>query len=145
MKPVRIEATSWSDIVEREAMIEIRREVFVDEQGVPIDIELDGTDPACRHLLAFDPDGRPIGTARMQESGHIGRIAVLRDWRQKGVGARLVETMVGCAREAGLASVDLDSQGHAVGFYERLGFEARGDVFMEAGIPHHNMVRKLDY
>ncbi len=124
-------------------MIGIRREVFVVEQEVPIDIELDGADPDCRHLLAFDPDGRPIGTARMQARGHIGRIAVIKVWRKRGVGARLVEALVEVAREAGLASVDLDSQVHAVGFYEKLGFEARGDVFMEAGIPHQNMVRRL--
>ncbi len=124
-------------------MIGIRREVFVVEQQVPIDIELDGADPDCGHLLAFDPDGRPIGTARMQASGHIGRIAVVKVWRKRGVGARLVEALVAVAREAGLASVDLDSQVHAVGFYEKLGFEARGDVFMEAGIPHQNMVRRL--
>ena len=124
-------------------MIGIRHEVFVVEQEVPIDIELDGADPDCRHLLAFDPAACPIGTARMQANGHIGRIAVLEVWRQRGVGARLVEVLIEAAREAGLASVDLDSQVHAIGFYEKRGFEARGDVFMEAGIPHQNMLRRL--
>ncbi len=143
MSDVRIERTSWASEVEREAMIGIRREVFVVEQEVPIDIELDGADPDCRHLLAFDPDGRPIGTARMHANGHIGRIAVLEVWRKHGIGARLVEALVEAAREAGLASVDLDSQVHAIGFYEKLGFETRGDVFMEAGIPHQNMLRSL--
>ena len=143
MSEIRIERTSWANEVEREAMIGIRHEVFVVEQEVPIEIELDGVDPDCHHLLAFDPRGRSIGTARMQANGHIGRIAVVKPWRKRSVGARLVEVLVEDAREAGLASVDLDSQVHATGFYQKLGFEARGDVFMEAGIPHQNMLRRL--
>lgn len=143
MSEVRIERARWTDEGEREAIVGIRHEVFVVEQEVPIEIELDGSDPGCRHLLALDPDGRPIGTARMQPGGHIGRIAVLEEWRKRAVGARLVEAMVDSAREAGLTSVDLDSQVHAIGFYQKLGFESRGDVFMEAGIPHQNMVRSL--
>ena len=79
----------------------------------------------------------------MQANGHIGRIAVVKAWRERGVGAGLVGALVEAAREAGLASVDLDSQVHAVGFYQKLGFEAHGEVFMEAGIPHQNMRRKL--
>jgi predicted GNAT family N-acyltransferase len=79
----------------------------------------------------------------MQASGHIGRIAVVEDWRNRGVGTRLVEAMIEQARDAELRSVDLDSQTHAVGFYRKLGFEARGDVFMEAGIQHQNMVLTL--
>ncbi len=143
MSDVRIERTSWASEVEREAMIGIRHAVFVVEQAVPIEIELDGVDPDCHHLLAFDPRGRSIGTARMQANGHIGRIAVVKPWRKRSVGARLVEALVEAAREVGLASVDLDAQAHAIGFYEKLGFEPRGDVFMEAGIPHQNMLRRL--
>jgi predicted GNAT family N-acyltransferase len=135
----RILQTSWRNGTERESMIAIRRAVFVVEQGVPIDIELDGSDSDCRHLLAFDPVGTAIGTARMSSTGHIGRIAVVARWRTRGVGSQLVEAMIGQAREAGLESVDLDSQVQAIGFYEKLGFEARGDEFMEAGIAHQNM------
>lgn len=144
MSDVGIIEASWCQETGRELMIGIRREVFVVEQDVPIEIELDGADPDCRHLLAFDPHGRAIGTARMQASGHIGRIAVVADWRKRRVGSRLVEAMIERARAAGLESVDLDSQVHALGFYEKLGFGARGDVFMEAGIPHQNMVKRLD-
>ena len=141
--PVDIVEASWAQESERERMIGIRRDVFVLEQNVPLDIELDGADSDCRHLLALDPGGRAIGTARMQASGHIGRIAVVADWRGRGVGSRLVEAMIDRAREGGLASVDLDSQVHALGFYEKLGFAAQGDVFMEAGIPHQNMLLRL--
>lgn len=140
---VHLERARWQTDEQRDAMIFIRREVFVVEQEVPIEIELDGVDPDCRHLLAYETSGRPIGTARMQASGHIGRIAVVENWRNRGVGTRLVEAMIEQARDAELRSVDLDSQTHAVGFYRKLGFEARGDVFMEAGIQHQNMVLVL--
>lgn len=141
---MRIVTASWDCEPDRETLIEIRREVFVVEQEVPISIELDGADDTCRHWLALEPGSRPVGTARMQESGHIGRIAVRAEWRGRGIGARLVEEIVAAARRSGLSSVDLDSQVHAIGFYEKLGFTVRGEEFMEAGIPHQNMVRLLE-
>ena len=102
---------------------------FVVEQEVPIELELDGTDSECRHLLAFDSEGRPIGTARMQANGHIGRIAVVKSSRRRSVGSQLLEALVESAREAGLAPVDLDSQVHALGLYRsderRAGKECR--------------------
>lgn len=143
MSDVRIERASWDDPVQREAMIAVRHEVFVVEQEVPVELELDGTDAECRHLLAFDAEGGAIGTARMLPNGHIGRIAVVESRRRQSVGSRLVAALVESAREAGLASVELDSQVHALGFYQKLGFEPRGEVFMEAGIPHQTMFRCL--
>lgn len=140
---VRIEPASWRRAADRRAVIAIRQTVFVEEQQVPVEIEIDGLDPDCRHLLAFDDTGEPVGTARMTGSGHIGRIAVLAEWRGRGVGARLVDAMIEIARQAGLDTVDLDSQVQAVGFYRKLGFALRGDEFMEAGIPHRNMYRSL--
>lgn len=140
---VRIVDADWQQDAEREAAVAIRRAVFVVEQQVPEELELDEADPHCRHLLAVAADGMPIGTARMRADGHIGRIAVVSDWRGCGVGARLVEALIDRAREAGLAAVDLDSQTHAVPFYEKLGFEPDGDEFMEAGIPHRNMRRRV--
>ena len=141
---VRIEASRWDCATQRRAMISIREAVFVVEQGVPVELELDGRDAACRHVLALDPEDRPIGTARMEDYGHIGRIAVLRDWRKRGVGSQLLTTLLDVARQAGLESVDLDSQVHAIGFYEAHGFRARGEVFLDAGIPHRNMQASLD-
>ena len=79
----------------------------------------------------------------MLPSGHIARIAVVPEWRERGVGSRLVEAFVRRARATGLSSVDLDSQVHAIGFYEKLGFTARGDVFLDAGIEHRNMFLPL--
>lgn len=121
----------------------IRNEVFVQEQGVPESIERDGLDEECLHVLAFDPEMHPIATARMRRDGHIGRVAVLREWRGKGIGRLLVERLVQNAKALGLRSVDLDSQIHAADFYEHLGFQRRGAIFLEAEIRHVNMVRKL--
>lgn len=143
---IEIVRARWDRAQDREAMIAIRQAVFVEEQQVPVEIELDGSDTGCRHLLAFDrraAPGRAIGTARMSGAGHIGRIAVVPDWRKRRVGARLVAAMIELARDSGFEAVDLDSQTHAVGFYEKLGFAARGDEFMEAGIAHQNMYRPL--
>ncbi len=141
--PLRIVPARWDVAAEREAMTAIRHEVFVLEQNVPVELELDGHDPHCRHWLVFDAANRPIATARMRGDGHVGRIAVVTEWRKRGVGARLVEAIVSDARGAGLDAVDLDAQVHAIGFYERLGFEAHGEVFLDAGIPHRRMRRRL--
>ena len=140
---IRIEASRWDHGPQRRAMISIREAVFVVEQGVPVELELDGLDPACHHVLAVDPQGRPIGTARMQRCGHIGRIAVLLEWRKRGIGSGLLNALTEMARREGLESVDLDAQVHAIGFYEKHGFRTRGDVYLDAGIPHRNMRSRL--
>jgi predicted GNAT family N-acyltransferase len=140
---VRIEIASWDCAVERSAMKGIRETVFVVEQGVPLELELDGLDSTCHHVLALDAAGRSVGTARMQPCGHIGRIAVLRPWRKRGVGSRLLAELLEVARRAGLESVELDSQVHAIGFYEKHGFKRRGGVFLDAGLEHFNMVARL--
>ena len=140
---IRIEASRWDHGPQRRAMISIREAVFVVEQGVPVELELDGLDPACHHVLAFDPQGRPIGTARMQRCGHIGRIAVVLEWRKRGIGSGLLNALTEMARREGLESVDLDAQVHAIGFYEKHGFKRRGGAFMDAGLEHFNMVARL--
>ncbi len=117
----------------------LRRTVFVEEQGVAEDEEWDGADAECRHFLAVDGDGRPIGTARLMPSGQVGRMAVLADWRGRRVGARLLELAVDAARTAKCPSIFLHAQSHAVGFYERAGFKVTGKPFMEAGIEHVEM------
>ncbi len=114
----------------------VRTTVFVEEQHVPAEIEWDEMDPLCVHALAFDSAGAPIGTARLLPDGHIGRVAVLAQWRGCGVGLALMRWMIDAAREAGHAHVALNSQQSAAGFYERLGFQIDGEGFWEAGIPH---------
>jgi predicted GNAT family N-acyltransferase len=120
----------------------IRFEVFVDEQGVPADIELDEHDAQCLHALAY-ADGRPIGTARLLPDGHIGRMAVLKAWRRRGAGRALLRALVEAARQRGDREVLLSAQVHALGFYRAEGFEPEGPVYEEAGIPHQAMRLEL--
>lgn len=137
-----IEHVSWNEA--REALSEVRHRVFIQEQNVPESLEWDEADAHCIHVLARDDQARPIGCARLLEDGQIGRMAVIESWRGRGVGAALLRTLLERAKEAGLHAVFLHAQTQAIGFYERLGFTAQGEVFMEADIPHRYMHRRLD-
>ena len=121
----------------------VRYAVFSVEQGISEALDFDGRDHECVHVLARIGDGETIGTARMLPDGHVGRIAVHKEWRGQGVGTRLTEYLTEVARDRGLAEIHLHSQVQAAEFYSRLGFEARGATFMEAGIEHVLMVRIL--
>lgn len=121
----------------------VRNTVFTEEQGIDESLDFDGHDAQCVHVLARSPDGAAIGTARMLPDGHVGRIAVLAPWRGRGIGTRLVEHLVAAAADAGISEVHLHAQVHAAGFYERLGFEAHGEPFLEAGIEHVRMARRI--
>ncbi|HEY4404371.1 MAG TPA: GNAT family N-acetyltransferase [Xanthobacteraceae bacterium] len=123
----------------------VRFEVFVDEQGVPRELELDEYDPGATHLVAVR-DHRVIGTLRLLEHGgaaKIGRVAVRVAARGTGVGARLMEHAEGLASERGFTEIILHAQVTVAGFYRRLGYVEEGDVFDEAGIPHIAMRKKL--
>jgi predicted GNAT family N-acyltransferase len=121
----------------------VRETVFVQEQGVPLELERDGIDIACLHLLARDTSGHPIGAARLAPDGRIGRMAVLPEWRGRGVGWALLAAATDLAKDLGLDKVELSAQHHASAFYRRAGFEETGEVFMDAGIPHIRMVKWL--
>ena len=121
----------------------IRELVFVHEQGVPLALEMDDQDAGCDHALALAEDGQVVGTGRLLADGHIGRMAVLKEWRAKGVGALLLQALVEQARRRGHTRVCLNAQAYAAGFYRRYGFEVAGSEFMEAGIPHVAMQRDL--
>jgi predicted GNAT family N-acyltransferase len=114
----------------------IRELVFVREQGVPLALEMDEQDARCDHALAYAADGRAVGTGRLLPDGHIGRMAVLKEWRGKGVGALLLQALIEQARQRRHARVRLNAQAYAAGFYRRYGFEVSGPEFMEAGISH---------
>jgi predicted GNAT family N-acyltransferase len=133
--------TVWSEDAPR--LQEVRFEVFVREQGVPLELEWDEFDALSRHVLATSHDGRAVGTGRLLPDGHIGRMAVLAAWRRGGVGRAILTELLAMAREEGHASVVLHAQTHATGFYARHGFEPEGDAFLEAGIPHRTMRRQL--
>ena len=119
----------------------LRTTVFVEEQGVPVELEWDGLDEQAYHVIAFSPDRQPIGTGRLLQDGHIGRIAVLKEWRGKGVGKALLGMLLVIANKMGYEEVKLHAQTRALGFYVRRGFLAQGEEFMEAGIPHVLMTR----
>ncbi|MFE5401091.1 GNAT family N-acetyltransferase [Streptomyces sp. NPDC056580] len=144
------------DPADREACFAVRKEVFVVEQGVPQDIEYDAYDAVAVHVLAVREDGVPLGTGRLlygdaaaaktggdASVGSLGRLAVAGPARGLGVGAALVRAVEEAARARGLAAVDLHAQTHALGFYERLGYEAYGPEFPDAGIAHRAMRRVL--
>lgn len=115
---------------------DIRRRVFIIEQGVPKDEECDGQDEQGWHFLATDVNDSPIGTARLLPSGQIGRMAVLEKHRQCGVGRALLEQAVDKARHLGLQDLFLHAQIHALHFYQAVGFAEEGDEFTEVGIAH---------
>lgn len=121
----------------------IRLEVFVEEQQVPLAEELDARDAQCLHAIAYDADGRAMGTGRLLPDGHIGRMAVRKPWRGQGVGSLLLTALMDAARRRGDAEVVLDAQLHARAFYARHGFTEEGETFMDAGIPHRVMRRRL--
>ncbi|HXF92554.1 MAG TPA: GNAT family N-acetyltransferase [Nitrospiraceae bacterium] len=136
-----ITLVTWEEL---ESIIRgIRELVFVREQGVPEELEWDGLDPACLHILARNDSGIAIGTARLQPEGKIGRMAVLKEWRGRGVGRAMLRALLKVASERGLTKVELAAQTQAIGFYEREGFRAIGEVFLDAGIPHRRMVLDL--
>ena len=124
----------------------LRRTVFIEEQGVSEADEQDGLDHQCIHLLALQ-DGVPVGTARLMplgDTGKVGRVCVLQQARGTGFGVALMRAAIDQFRAMpGIAHVKLGAQTHALAFYERLGFTPYGDVFMDAGIPHRNMVLDL--
>ena len=138
------------DPADREACFAVRKEVFVAEQGVPEDIEYDAHDADAVHVLAVRADGVPLGTGRLLHGaaaaakngdgdpsvGSLGRLAVTAAARGLGVGGA-------GGGGGGGAAVDLHAQTHALGFYERLGYQAYGPEFPDAGIPHRAMRRSL--
>jgi predicted GNAT family N-acyltransferase len=121
----------------------IREAVFIREQGVPAELEWDGLDESCRHALAISHQGDAIGCGRMLANGHIGRIAVMPQWRKKKVGTAVMEALLNYARAQDYKQVDVDAQTYAVPFYRGFEFVERGDVFRDAGLPHIKMSLKL--
>jgi predicted GNAT family N-acyltransferase len=139
----RIETADW----ERDARIlhSVREAVFVNEQHVPVELEWDGLDPQCTHVIAYVDDDTPVATGRLGADGHIGRLAVLKPWRGRGIGSQVLRALIAIARSNGLDACALNAQTHAIAFYERHGFVAEGDEFDDAGIAHRHMVLKKGF
>jgi predicted GNAT family N-acyltransferase len=129
------------------ALRAVREAVFIREQGVPVELEWDEFDATCIHLMAMDAAENVIGTARLLQQhgmqGGIGRMAVLKEWRGKGVGDALMRRLLKEAAARQIQQVTLNAQAHATGFYARFGFVVTGGQFVEAGIPHVKMALQL--
>lgn len=121
------------------ALRQVRETVFVQEQNVPAELELDAHDPLCQHVLAFADDGTPIGTGRLTPDRRIGRMAVLAPWRGRGVGEALLAALLQRAGELGWREITLHAQLPAQRLYARHGFLPYGERFVEAGIEHRSM------
>jgi predicted GNAT family N-acyltransferase len=134
---------------------EVRREVFVEEQNVPEELEYDALDATSLHVLAVGEDGAALGTGRLIHGPHalgitgvegrvlLGRLAVRKPARGTGLGVDLVRAIEQAGRERGARELELHAQVQALGFYERLGYTAEGPVYDDAGIPHRTMTRVL--
>lgn len=126
--------------------LDIRMRVFVEEQGVDPALEIDDYDGVAWHVLAR-LDGVPVGTARLvmldQQRAKIGRVAVLPEHRGQGIASQLIQLLMEYARREGRTQALLDAQLTAMSLYEKLGFTAEGEVFLDADILHRRMTRKL--
>jgi predicted GNAT family N-acyltransferase/CheY-like chemotaxis protein len=140
-----IEPASWE--VDFDDLRSVREQVFVVEQQVPREDEIDAFDRHARHVVARDAEGRAIGTGRLVPPAAnppatwatIGRVAVLADWRGKGVGQAIMRGLIEQARALGIPTIELHAQVHAIRFYTNLGFSAEGERFLECGIEHQTM------
>jgi predicted GNAT family N-acyltransferase len=121
----------------------VREAVFIREQGVSAELEWDGLDETSHHVLALSNTGQAIGCGRILPNAHLGRIAVVCEWRGKKVGTALLEGLLAYANNRHYPEVDLDAQVQALAFYQRFGFVAEGEVFLDANIPHRKMRLKL--
>lgn len=138
---------SWLD--GKEEAYSIRKHVFIEEQGVPEEMELDEYDPLAQHALAY-LNSECIGTARLVtlpgnigKVGRIGRMAVLPMHRRQGIGGRLLRALLELSKSQGISQLELHAQLPAIPFYEQFGFIAQGDIYDEAGIAHRDMILSI--
>ncbi len=139
LEETRYGAAWWKEIVD------LRLRVYVDEQRVPLEEELDDLDRTAIHWAALDGE-IVVATARLvlvDDVAKFGRLAVEAAWRRQGIGGLLLETAVASARAEGAGRVSLDAQIRVTALYEGLGFRAVGEVFLDAGIDHIRMIRDL--
>ncbi|MBM3106015.1 GNAT family N-acetyltransferase [Pseudomonas sp. P66] len=139
MNKIRVRLADWHK--DNADIRRIREAVFIAEQCVPPELEWDADDDSAVHFLAMEGD-YAIGTARLLGDGQIGRVSVLKDWRGLKVGDALMQAVIVEAQNRDLKQQMLSAQVQATPFYERLGFKVVSEEFLEAGIPHVDMVRE---
>ena len=123
---------------EYSAIDHIRTSVFIMEQKVPAELEWDEYDDDSVHILAYYGE-IPVGTARLLKDGHIGRMAVLKPYRNRKIGKNMLKYILGIAKDKSLNNIELSAQEHAVDFYIKLGFTVTSNTYLDAGIPHYDM------
>ncbi len=136
-----LKITDWKN--DRAALAAIRRKVFIEEQNVPEELEWDKDDTSCKHILVSNENNTCIATGRIKPEGHIGRMAVLKEYRHCGIGSVVLKKLIEIAKAQKLQKVFLHAQISALEFYKKQGFEICSDEFMDAGIPHRTMDKKL--
>ena len=136
----KIALGTWADL--GEAAKGIREVVFIQEQQIDPHDEWDEQDSVCLHFVVYVHD-QAVATARLLANHCVGRVAVLKEFRGLGLGQRLMQMTIDTARQQQRPYVQLSSQVHAIGFYQALGFEVDGEVYLDCGIPHQNM--RLDF
>lgn len=133
-----VEQVKWRD---RESYLrDIRTIVFIEEQRVPVEMEWDEFDETCVHVLVKSR-GSYIATGRLLDSGQIGRMAVLKAYRNRGVGSKVLDEILSIAKSMSMKKIFLNSQINVVDFYKKFDFVVEGDVFDDAGIPHRKMTK----
>ena len=145
MNPLEILIKPWQEAAQEAYLI--RKQVFIEEQGVPEDMELDEHDPLAKHALAYQ-DGLCVGTGRLvrldNHHAQIGRMAVLSAYRNQDIGSAILSSLITLAQAEGVSTLVLHSQISATPFYTKFGFVAEGPIYDEAGIPHRNMILLLE-
>jgi predicted GNAT family N-acyltransferase len=137
-----IEQVSW-DSPKQALLKAVREVVFIEEQRVPLYIEWDEFDQDAIHLLAIDAYDKAIGCARILKKGRVGRMAVMPDWRGKGLGLALLDEAMKICKSLGMQSVAISSQTHAIKFYEKAGFTVTSEAYIDANIWHVDMQRTI--
>lgn len=139
MNDIHVRIADWNH--DNADLRRIRESVFQQEQGVPAEQEWDSEDDTATHFLAFEGQFA-VGTARLLPDASIGRVAVLKDWRGMHIGELIMQAVIAEAERQGMQEQILTAQTHATAFYERLGFKVTSEEFIEAGIPHVEMLRR---
>ncbi|WP_099354139.1 GNAT family N-acetyltransferase [Fredinandcohnia onubensis] len=140
-----MEARIVTNNKERDDAYTIRKVVFVDEQNVPLEEEIDQFEDEATHVVLYDHN-EPVGVGRfrvLDEYGKVERICVLASHRKKGAGNIIMQRIEDIAKERGISKLKLNAQTHAENFYKKLGYETVSGLFMDAGIPHVTMVKEL--
>ena len=142
----RLDIKKVHDKNDLEKTIIIRKKVFIDEQKVPVDIEIDGFDSEAEHFIAY-LDDKTIGCARIRSKDYkakLERIAIIKEFRGKGFGSKLTKFLIRYCKNKNFKEIYLHSQTNVSDFYKKLGFKAKRKHFFEAGIEHVEMIMKID-